>query len=130
MSSSTAMKVNICLLYCLRWVRYNDVLYLFVSFWYYYICVISRSSRTEVFLKIWQSLQEITCTRVSFLSATCNIFKKENSLQVFSFEFCQIFKKIPFYRPPPVAASVSQDAKHIGVNKFSAIFIHNILEYH
>ena len=29
----------------------NYVLYLSVLFWYYYICILSRSSRTEVFLK-------------------------------------------------------------------------------
>ena len=32
-------------------VRYNYIFYLFVSFWYCYICILSRSSRTEVFFK-------------------------------------------------------------------------------
>ena len=36
-----------------RWngVRYNYVLCLFVSFWYYYICILSRSSRRDAFFK-------------------------------------------------------------------------------
>ena len=47
------------------------VLCLFVSFWYYYICILSRSSRMEVFfkksfLKILQNSQENTCAGVSF----------------------------------------------------------------
>ena len=32
-------------------VRNNDVLGLFASFWYYDICILSRSSCTEVFFK-------------------------------------------------------------------------------
>ena len=52
-------------------VRYNYVLYLFVSFWYYYTFILSRSSRTEiflkkVFLKIVQNSLENTCTGIFF----------------------------------------------------------------
>ena len=38
---------------------------------------------------------------------TCNLIKKETLAQVFSFEFCKIFKNTFFYRTPPVAASVA-----------------------
>ena len=62
----------------------------------------SRSSRPEVFckkvfLKISQNSQENTCARVSF-------FNKETLEQMFSCEFCDIFKSIYFYRTPLVAA--------------------------
>ena len=33
------------------------------------------------------------------------LFKKETQAQVFSCEFCEIFKNTFFYRKPPVAAS-------------------------
>ena len=56
-----------------RWngVAYNCVSYLFVSFWYYHVYILSKSNRTEVFykkvfLKISQNSQENTCTGVSF----------------------------------------------------------------
>ena len=47
----------------------NYVLCLFASIWYYYICILSRSSRTEVFfkklfLKIVENPQENTCAGV------------------------------------------------------------------
>ena len=69
----------------LNWMKlgkYNYVLYLFVSFWYYYICILSRGSRTEVFLKksflkISQNSQENTCTGISVLSATGNFINEE-----------------------------------------------------
>ena len=49
---------------------------------------------------------------------------------MFSCEFCKIFKNIIFHLQPPVAASFCYKMQNIGVNKFSATFIHNILEYH
>ena len=36
---------------------------------------------------------------------TCNFIKKETLAQVFSCEFCEIFKNNFCYRTPPVAAS-------------------------
>ena len=36
-----------------------------------------------------------------------SLFQKETSAEVFSCEYCQIFKNSFFYRTPPVAASVS-----------------------
>ena len=52
-------------------VRQNYVLCLFVLFWYYNICIFSRSSRSEVFFKklllqISQNSQEKTCAGVLF----------------------------------------------------------------
>ena len=72
-----------------------------------------RRSRPEAFcekgfLKFSQNLQENTCARVSFLiklqAEACNFIKEETLAQVFSYEFCQIFKNTFFYRTPPVAA--------------------------
>ena len=69
-------------------VRYNYVLYLFVSYWYYYICILSKSSRAEVFLKkvflkILQNLQENICTEVSFSSAASNFINEKTLTQCF-----------------------------------------------
>ena len=66
-------------------VRYNYVLYLFVSFWYYYTFILSRSSRTEVFLKkvflkIVQNSLENTCIGIFFFNATSN-FNEEAPAQ-------------------------------------------------
>ena len=72
---------------------------------------IKRSSRSEVFfkkvfLKISQNSQENNCARVSFsIKLACNFIKKETLAQVFSCEFCKIFKNTFFRRTPPVAAS-------------------------
>ena len=58
----------------------------------------TRSSRSEMFLKIWQNLQENTCARVSFLiklrasglrSAT--LLKRDSSRVSFC-KLCEIFK--------------------------------------
>ena len=70
--------------------------YVFVSFWYYYICILFRSSRAEVFLKkvflkISQNSQETTCTGVTFFlwrdAAHCfpkslTIFTKSSAVDV------------------------------------------------
>ena len=40
---------------------------------------------------------------------TYNVIKKETLAQVFSFEFCEIFKNTFFYRTALVAASVERD---------------------
>ena len=55
-------------------------------------------------LKISQYSQEKTCDKVYFLKT----IKKENLRQVFSCEFCKIFKKAFFYTKPPVCASAFQ----------------------
>ena len=63
----------------------------------------------KVFLKIWQISQEKACVPVFFLiklqALGTTLLKKENQVQVFSCEFCEIFKNTFFYRIPPVAAS-------------------------
>ena len=133
MSSQTAIKSNICFLNWMKWGK----IYIFVSLWYYYICILSRSSRNEVFfkkvfLKTSQNSQENTCNGVSFLSTASNFIKKDISFlwHVFSCELCNIFKNILLYWPPPMAASFGHKMQNICVNKFSTIFIHNIFEYH
>ena len=60
----------------------------------------------KVFLKILQNLQESACGRVSFLiKLDCNFIKKGTLTQLFSCEFCPIFKSTFSYRTPPVVAS-------------------------
>ena len=50
----------------------------------------------DVLLKIWQ---KITCARVSCAGPqACNFIKKLTLAQVFSFEFCDIFKNTLHYR--------------------------------
>ena len=90
MSSSTAMKSNICSLKQINVVRKKYVLCLFVSFWYYYICILSRGSRTDVFfkkllLKVSQNSQESTCALKQRLRHRC-----------FPVNFWEIFKNITF----------------------------------
>ena len=45
-----------------------------------------------------QKSQENTCVRVSFLvksqASVCNFIKKETLAQVFSWNFCEIFKNV------------------------------------
>ena len=48
------------------------------------------------FLEISQNSQENSCTRVSFLIKAYNFIKKETLAQVFSCEFCEIFKNTFF----------------------------------
>ena len=68
-----------------------------------------RCSVKKVFLEISQNSQKNTCARVSFLiklqTEACNFIKKATLGQVFSLEFCEIFKNTFSYRTPQVAAS-------------------------
>ena len=69
------------------------------------------------------------------VGAACNFIKKETLSQVFSFEFCKIFKSNFFHRTPPVAASVilnvlcsglfniESKSKNKPAGKFSICFI-------
>ena len=59
-----------------------------------------------MFLKISQNSQQNACARVSFLINLIFI-KKDTLAEVFSCEFCEIFKNTFFYRKPPVAASAT-----------------------
>ena len=74
--------------------------------------VAKRCSVKRVLLKISQDSQENTCARFSFLiqvqASACNFIKKETQAQVFSCEFCEIFKNTIFHRTPPVPASRSK----------------------
>ena len=55
-----------------------------------------------MFLEISENLQESTCARVSFLiklqaeAEACNFINKETLAQVFSCEFCDIWKNTFF----------------------------------
>ena len=80
----------------------------------------TKVSVKKVFLKISQNLQESTFARAFLhknagLPQTCNFFKKEALAQVFSCEFCKVFRNTFFYRTTPVAASVNNtpSALHI-----------------
>ena len=71
--------------------------------------VAKRGSVKKVLLEISQNSQEDTCARVSLLIKSYfnkGFIKKETLAQVFSCEFCEIFKNTFFYRIPPLAASV------------------------
>ena len=84
---------------------------------YFTEAVAQRCSVKKVFLKISQNSQENTCARVYFLTKlqtwglhlycaqACNFIKKYTLAQVFSCEFCEIFKNTFFYGTPPAAAS-------------------------
>ena len=67
-------------------------------------------------LKISQNPQENTCDGDSFIIKlqvkACNFIKKETLAQVFSCEFCGIFKNTFFYVTPLVTASVRESLKN------------------
>ena len=75
------------------------------------ITPIFRSSRAEVFCKkgILKNFTKFTgkhlCQSLFFNKAAGNFIKKETLAQVFSCEFCKIFKNTYFYRTSPVVAS-------------------------
>ena len=46
---------------------------------------------------------------------TCNFIKKDPLALVFSYEFCEIFKNIFFYRTPPEAASDIFGGSHLQI---------------
>ena len=69
--------------------------------------ILNLCSAKKVFLKNSQNSEENTCARVSFLKscraelycrADCNFINKETLAQMFSSEFCDIFKNTFFYR--------------------------------
>ena len=68
-----------------------------------------RSSVKKLFLKVSRNLQENTGARASFLiklqPEASNFINKETVAQVFSSEFCEIFKNTFSYRTILVAAS-------------------------
>ena len=70
--------------------------------------------KKKVSLKISQNSQENICARASFLlkfqAYTCNFIKKETLTQVFSYEFCEIFKNTIFIEQP--WATPSDTNKH------------------
>ena len=65
-------------------------------------------STQKVFFKTSQNSQENICVRVSFLeklqAVAWNVFKKVTLGQLFSCEYCEIFKNTLLYRAPLVAA--------------------------
>ena len=65
-----------------------------------------------MFIKIPRYSQKNTCARISFLiklqAEAFNSINKETLVQVFSSEFCEIFKNFFFYRTPPMVASESK----------------------
>ena len=71
--------------------------------------VARRCSSKKVLLEILQNSQENTCDTVSFLiksqAEACNFIEKETLAQVFSCEFCEIYKNTISYRTSPVVAS-------------------------
>ena len=68
----------------------------------------------QVFFKFSQNSQENTCARVSFLEqlqALGNFVKKETLAQVFSYEFCEIFKNTFLQKTASVLSSNTRPVK-------------------
>ena len=80
----------------------------------------------KVFLKISDNSRENTCARVSFL---IKLQATDTLAQVFSCEFCEIFKNIFFCRTPPVAScGYSTLDLNIRKNSFACLFsVHNTI---
>ena len=81
---------------------------------------VCRSSRPKVFckkdIKISQNSQESTCFRVSFLikfqDEACHFIQKETLVQVFSREFCKIFKHTFFIEQSEAASTFNSFFDH------------------
>ena len=71
-----------------------------------------------IFLENSQNSQENTCTRVSFLLKlqACNFIKKEVLAQVFSCEFCGIFKSTFFTENLWTTEKKEKKSKGVPVN--------------
>ena len=85
----------------------------------------------KVFLKTFQNSQENTCARVSFvtyLQASCKFVKKETLTQVFSCEFCKIFKNTFFAEHLRTVASVFPLHIPLGFNDLE-LMNYGILHY-
>ena len=71
--------------------------------------IVQKCSVKKVFLKISQNSQENTCSRVPFLIScnpgSCNFIKTGTLVQVFSYEFYEIFKSTFLDKTHLVAAS-------------------------
>ena len=90
--------------------------------------VVQRCSVKKVFLEISQNSQKNSCTRVSFSTKlqASNVIRKETLAQVFSCEFCEIFKNTFSYRTFPVAASVTlknSACKHTLLNRQNQVSV-------
>ena len=80
----------------------------------------------EIDVEISQILQGNTCAGVFFDKKTegsaCNFLKKETPAQVLSWEFCDIYKNIFYYRTSTVAASEKKGFHGLSCCEFSEIF--------
>ena len=74
---------------------------------------------------------------VSFIKVACNFIKQDALEQVFSCEFCDIFKSNFFYRTPPAAASSlcfrlkpfdANGPRYFKISGYSAAFVIRVLE--
>ena len=85
----------------------------------------------KVFLKISQNSRKNTCARISFViklqAESCNFIKRETLTQVFSCEYCEIFKNTFVYRTRPLAAFARKISKLLNFPTFNilALQIHN-----
>ena len=64
----------------------------------------------KVFFTLQKQSSEVFCKKginKKSISESCNFIKKETLAQVFSCEFCEIFKNTFYYRTPLIVASVS-----------------------
>ena len=72
--------------------------------------VVRRCSVKKIFLIMSQNTNENTCIKVSFLNKVAGglqLYQKKTLAQVFSCEFCEVFKNTLFHRTPPMVASAS-----------------------
>ena len=99
-----------------------------------------RSSRPEMFCKkaVLRNFAKVTGKHLyqrlflnKVVDLACNFIKKESLAQVFSSEFCEIFKNIFFYRTPHVAASKIIVFKKIGnsLTNFTSAFRFKFCSY-
>ena len=87
-----------------------------------------KSSHSQIFFNI------DVLKNVNFISTLFQLYWKETPTQVFSYEYCDIFKNSLFYRTPLVAASAITTSGTHGKRKlkrflFFSFFFFNSLSY-
>ena len=75
---------------------HSNSIYIFILYFLFFHVKgkTEAATRGALYLEIFQNSQENTCARVSFLIKVqaCNFIKNETKAQLFSSEFCKIFK--------------------------------------
>ena len=109
MAANSSIRSDVVLIKLILHLYQQKSICIILMFWLKPEAIAKRSSVKKVLLKFSQNSPENTCNRDSFLTKLqawgLLFFEKESPRQVFSCEFCEIFKNTFFIKTSPVAAS-------------------------